>query len=186
VVGGYLKGQTVASLVTGTLAGVGLAIIGAPYGLVLAMITFIFNYVPYVGPLLSGLLAGAAGAFVSPLIAVLAIAVVIGAQQLTDLFVTPRVMSEQVDLHPVLVIFSLLVGGTLFGFWGLIFAIPVAATVNGLFVYYYERKTNRPLASEDGALFKSAQCDEDADEDCDEEQRAAAREDTDTKPHAGS
>jgi predicted PurR-regulated permease PerM len=186
VVGGYLKGQTVASLVTGALAGVGLAILGVPYALVLAIITFIFNYVPYVGPLLSGLLAGAAGAFVSPLTAVLAIAVVIGAQQLTDLFVTPRVMSEQVDLHPVLVIFSLLVGGTLFGFWGLIFAIPVAATVSGLFVYYYERRTNRPLASEDGALFKSAQCDDDADEDCDDEQAPAAHEDTDTKPHAGS
>ena len=83
-------------------------------------------------------------------------------------------------------IFSLLVGATLFGFWGMIFAIPVAATVNGLFVYYYERKTNRPLASEDGALFKSAQCDDDADEDCDEEQAPAAQEDTDTKPHAGS
>ena len=118
----------------------------------------------------------------SPLTAVLAIAVVIGAQQLTDLFVTPRVMSEQVDLHPVLVIFSLLVGGTLFGFWGMTFAIPVAATVKGLFVYYYERKTNRSLASEDGAFFSSTQCDDDADEDCDEE-RAPAAQKTPTRIH---
>jgi len=165
VVGGYLRGQTIASLVTGTLAGIGLAIIGVPYALVLAIITFIFNYVPYIGPFLSGLIAGFVGLFVSPLIAVLAIAVVIGAQQLTDLFVTPRVMSDQVDLHPTLVIFSLLVGGTLFGFWGMIFAIPVAATGKGLFVYYWERRTDRPLATEDGALFRSVQCD-DPDEPC--------------------
>jgi len=165
VVGGYLRGQTIASLVTGALAGVGLAIIGVPYALVLAIITFIFNYVPYIGPFLSGLIAGFVGLFVSPLTAVLAIAIVIGAQQLTDLFVTPRVMSDQVDLHPTLVIFSLLVGGTLFGFWGMIFAIPVAATGKGLFVYYWERRTDRPLATEDGALFKSVQCD-DPDEPC--------------------
>lgn len=160
VVGGYLRGQTIASLVTGLISWIGLSIIGVPYALVLGIITFIFNYVPYVGPFLAGLIAATVGLFVSPLTAVLAIVVVVAAQQLTDLFVTPRVMAEQVDLHPTLVIFSLLVGGTLFGFWGMIFAIPVAATVKGLFVYYYERRTNRPLATEDGALFRTAQCDE--------------------------
>ena len=51
-------------------------------------------------------------------------------------------MSDQVDLHPILVIFSLLVGGTLFGIPGMLFAIPVAATGKGLFVYYYEQRTS--------------------------------------------
>jgi len=174
VVGGYLKGQSLASLVTGVLAGIGLAIIGVPYALVLGIITFILNFVPYIGPVLSGTLAALVGAFVSPLTAVLAIVIVIGAQQLTDLVVTPRVMSEQVDLHPTLVIFSLLLGGSLFGFWGLIFAIPIAATGKGLFVYYYEQRTNRSLATEDGALFKSSQCDDDADGPCDDDQAPPA------------
>ncbi len=166
VVGGYLKGQTIASLATGTLAGIGLAIIGVPYALVLGIITFVFNYVPYIGPFLAGLIAAAVGLFQSPLTALLAIVVVVAAQNLVDMFLTPRVMSEQVDLHPILVIFSLLVGGTLFGFWGMILAIPVAATAKGLFVYYYERKTKRQLATEDGALFRTATCDDDADEPC--------------------
>ncbi|TLM97621.1 MAG: AI-2E family transporter [Actinobacteria bacterium] len=100
------------------------------------------------------------GLFASPLQGVLAIAVVVAAQQVTDLFVTPRVMSEQVDLHPTLVIFSLLVGGALFGFWGMILAIPVAATAKGLFVYYWEQRTSRQLASESGALFRTSQCDD--------------------------
>lgn len=156
VVGGYLKGQTVASLTTGLIAGVGLAIIGVPYALVLGIITFALNYVPYIGPFIAGAAAAIVGLFVSPLTAVLAIVIVIAAQQLTDLFVTPRVMSSQVDLHPTLVIFSLLVGGALLGFWGMIFAIPVAATVKGLFVYYWERRNKRPLSTEDGALFRTA------------------------------
>jgi len=167
VVGGYLKGQTIASLVTGFLATVGLAIIGVPYALVLGLITFIFNYIPIVGPFIAGAIAALVGLFVSPLTALLAIVVVVLAQQLTDNLVTPRVMSDQVDLHPTLVIFSLLVGGTLFGIPGMLFAIPVAATAKGLFVYYYERHTNRQLETEEGALFRgSGECeDEDS---CDE------------------
>jgi len=165
VVGGYLRGQTIASLVTGFIATVGLAIIGVPYALVLGIITFIFNYIPYIGPWIAGLIAALVALIVSPLTAVLAIGVVILAQQLTDNLVTPRVMSEQVDLHPTLVIFSLLVGGTLFGILGMIMSIPVAATGKGLFVYYFERKTRRSLTTEDGALFRSPGSDEDEDDD---------------------
>lgn len=160
VVGGYLKGQTVVSLVTGALAGIGLALIGVPYALTLAILTFFLNFVPYVGPLVSGAVAGLVGLFVGPWIALFAVLIVIAAQQVTDLFLTPRVMSDQVDLHPTLVIFSLLVGAALFGFWGMILAIPVAATGKGLFVYYWERRTNRQLSSEDGALFRAAPCDD--------------------------
>jgi predicted PurR-regulated permease PerM len=167
VVGGYLKGVTIASLVTGFLATVGLAIIGVPYALVLGMLTFVFNYIPYVGPFIAGAIAALVGLFVSPLTALLAIAVVVLAQQLTDNLVTPRVMSETVDLHPTLVIFSLLVGGTLFGIPGMLFAIPVAGTAKGLFVYYYERRTKRSLETEDGALFRTGESDSDEDVDDD-------------------
>lgn len=164
VVGGYLRGQTIVSLITGLIAWIGLSLIGIRYALVLAIITFILNFVPYLGPIVSGFIAGIVGLLTSPLTAVLAVVVIIAAQQLTDLVVTPRVMSEQVDLHPTLVVFSLLIGGTLFGFWGMVFAIPIAATVKGLFVYYYERRTNTLLATQDGALFRSNVCDDDSDE----------------------
>jgi len=168
VVGGYLKGQTIVSFVTGALAGVGLAVLGVPYALVLGIITFVLNYIPYIGPLVSGLIAAAVALFIAgPVKALLAVVVVIAAQQVADLLVTPRVMSESVDLHPTLVVFSLLVGGSLFGFWGMILAIPVAATAKGLFVYYYERRTQRQLATEDGALFRTPSCDDD-EEVCDE------------------
>jgi hypothetical protein len=93
---------------------------------------------------------------------VFAIVIVAVAQNLTDTLVTPRVMSEQVDLHPTLVIFSLLVGGSLFGIPGMLFAIPVAATGKGLFVYYYEKRTDRQLGSLNGALFRDQACDPDA------------------------
>lgn len=160
MVGGYLKGQTIASVVTGTAVGVGLALLGVPYALVLGIITFALNYVPYIGAFISGLIAATiALVFNGWVAALIAIVIAVAAQNLTDTLVTPRVMSEQVDLHPTLVIFSLLVGGTLIGFWGMILAIPIAATAKALFVYYWERKTSRQLATEDGALFRAPTCD---------------------------
>ena len=154
VVGGYLKGQTIAALTIGTLVTVGLAIIGVPYALVLGIVAAIFAYVPYVGPFTAALIAGLVGLFHGVWMAVFAVAVVAVAENLTDTLVTPRVMSEQVDLHPTLVIFSLLVGGSIFGIPGMLFAIPVAATGKGLFVYYYEQRTDRQLTSQDGAFFR--------------------------------
>jgi predicted PurR-regulated permease PerM len=159
VVGGYLKGQTIASLSTGILATIGLAILHVPYALVLGIIAFFFNYIPYVGPFTTGFIAGLVGLFVGPWTGVAAVLVIVVAQNFTDSFITPRVMSEQVDLHPIIVIFSLLVGGSLFGIPGMLFAIPVAATGKGLFVYYYERRTQRSLATEDGALFRGSGAD---------------------------
>ena len=168
-VGGYLKGQTIASLATGAIAWIGLALIGVPYAGVVGIVTFVLNYVPYVGPFVAGLLAAALGLFTSPWTAVGAIAIVVGAQNVTDTLITPRVMSEQVDLHPTLVIFSLLVGGTVFGVWGMIFSIPVAGVLKALFVYYYEQYTSRRITTENGALFRTSTCaDNETDENCDE------------------
>jgi predicted PurR-regulated permease PerM len=154
VLGGYLKGQSIASLVTALISTIGLTIIGVPYAMVLGIIAFFFNFAPYIGPVTTGLIAGMLGLLVSPLTAVMAVGVIIIAQNVTDVLIVPRVMSSQVDLHPTLVIFSLLVGGTLFGIAGLLFAIPIAAVGKGLFVYYYERRTERTLSSTNGALFR--------------------------------
>ncbi|MDZ4063211.1 MAG: AI-2E family transporter [Coriobacteriia bacterium] len=156
VLGGYVRGQLIVSAVTGSLVATGLAVLGVPYAFLLGLLTGVLNVVPYMGPLVGGLTSAIVAAFIGPWTAAAALAITFAAQQVTDLFVTPRVMSSQVDLHPLLVIFSLLVGGTLAGFWGLIVAIPVAAITKGLFVYYFEKHTRRPLGSESGALFKKA------------------------------
>lgn len=166
VLGGYVRGQLIVSAVTGTLVAIGLSIIGVPYALILGIMSGLLNIIPYVGPAIGALVAATVGMFVSPLTALLAIVAVFAAQQITDIFITPRVMSEQVDLHPLLVIFSLLVGGTLAGFWGLLLAIPVAAISKGLFVYYFEKHTKRTLGSEDGALFRTRPGCEPTDEEC--------------------
>ena len=155
VLSGYLRGQLVLSLSTGIIVAIGLTIFGVPYSLVIGLLAAILNVIPWLGPALTAVIAAIAAAFINPWLAFAGIGVSVGAQQLTEIFVQPRVMSSQVDLHPLLVIFSLLSGVALFGFVGLVLAIPIAAIAKGLFVYYFEKHTDAKLTSEGGALFRS-------------------------------
>lgn len=165
VLGGYLRGQLVVSAVTAVLVSIGLSILGVPYALVLGLLAGVLNVIPWFGPIITEIVTAIAAAFVSPWLALFAVLWIVAVQQLTDMFITPRVMSEQVDLHPLLVIFSLLVGSTLAGFVGLLLAIPVAAIAKGLFVHYFEKWTDSKLTTESGAFFKEKRpvCDPDED-----------------------
>jgi len=162
VLGGWLRGTLIQSTVMAVLMAIGLAIAGVPYALALGVIGGLFNIVPYVGPAIVLVLAAAAGLFISPMTAVWALVVVVAVQQLDALVMQPRIMAEQVDIHPLLVIFSLLVGASLFGVPGMVLSIPVAAVFKGLFVYWFEKRTERPISSEDGVLFRSKEgsCDD--------------------------
>lgn len=167
ILGGYLRGQLVLSAATGIIVAVGLTVIGVPYSLVIGLLAALLNVIPWIGPALTAIIAGIAAAFVGPVHVLGAVTVCVGAQQATEIFIQPRVMSEQVDLHPIVVIFSLLAGGTLFGFAGLVLAIPVAAIAKGLFVYYFEKYTDSRLTTENGALFRAPNEDRDgAAEEC--------------------
>ncbi|MDO8880774.1 MAG: AI-2E family transporter [Coriobacteriia bacterium] len=159
VLGGYLRGQLILSAATAIIVTIGLTVFGVPYSLVIGLLAGLFNVIPWVGPALTAVIAGISAAFVSPWLILAGVGTSVAAQQLTEIFVQPRVMSEQVDLHPLLVIFSLLTGAALFGFVGLLLAIPVAAVAKGLFVYYFEKYTDSKLSSAEGALFRSKEPD---------------------------
>jgi len=177
VLGGYLKGQIIISAATAVIVTVGLSIFKVPYSLVIGLLAGLLNVIPWFGPAIAAVIAGISAAFVSPWLILAAVGVVLGTQQITDMFIQPRVMSEQVDLHPLLVILSLLAGSTLFGFVGLLLAIPVAAIAKGLFVHYFEKYTDSTLASETGALFRvrAEECkDDDSDDECEEGADASA------------
>ncbi len=156
VLGGWLRAALIQSTVVAVLVSVGLWLAGVPYALALGVIGGLFNVIPYVGPVLTAVLAAAAGWSVSPLTALWAVLVVLAVQQFDSLIMAPRIMSEQVDLHPLLVILSLLVGATLFGIPGMVLSVPVAAILKGVFVYLFERSTERQISSDEGVLFRTA------------------------------
>jgi predicted PurR-regulated permease PerM len=156
ILSGYLRGQLILSSATAVIVTLGLLLFGVPYSLVIGLLAGILNIIPWIGPAITAVIAGVAASFLGPWYILAGVGTSIAAQQITEIFIQPRVMSEQVDLHPLLVIFSLLAGAALFGFTGMVLAIPVAAVAKGLFVYYFEKYTDSKISSEDGALFKGA------------------------------
>ncbi len=154
VLEGFIRGQAIIATTVGTLTGLSLWALGVPYALVIGLIAGLTNLIPYLGPIVGGTIAAISAAFVSPQLVLWTLVVVVIIQQAESTFLQPRVMSDQVHMHPALVILSLLIGATLFGLIGMLFAVPVAAVLKVLFVHYFEKWTESPISSEDGALFR--------------------------------
>lgn len=137
IVGGFLRGQALVSLVVGTTIGFYLWIIGVKFAFLLGLLAGILNIIPYFGPIVGGAVAALVALFQSPILALEVIIGMLVIQQFDSVIISPNIMRRAVDLHPALIIFSLLAGGVLAGFLGLLLAIPVAAVAKALVMYYF-------------------------------------------------
>jgi predicted PurR-regulated permease PerM len=152
--GGYLRGMVVSCLCTGTLAFIVYSIIGLPYPLVLAFFTGLRVFIPFIGPTIAWIFAGIVGFFISPVTGILAAGLTFAAQLFNDNFISPRVMSGNVELHPAIILVVIFIGASRGGVFGMLCAVPLAAATKTIFVYYFEKRTGRQLVSEKGALFR--------------------------------
>ncbi len=135
-VGGYLRGQVLISIIVGTSISIYLLVIGVKFAILLGMLAGVLNIIPYFGPIVGGGIAAIVALFDSPQLALFVIIGMIVIQQFDSAVISPTIMRHTVNLHPAIVIFSLLVGGTLFGFLGLLMAIPVAAVAKALLLHF--------------------------------------------------
>lgn len=164
VMGGYIKATLVQCVFIGLGCGIAFAIIGLPNAAALGGITGLLNIIPVVGPWLGGGLAALVGVFVSPWVGVIALVVTVAIQQVIYTFVSPKLMADSVDVHPALVIITLMAGsaiggamnGLLGSLVGMLASIPAVAAMKGFFVYYFEKNTGRNIVSEDGVFFKGS------------------------------
>lgn len=161
VMGGYIKGTLLQCAIIGVACGVLFAVLGIPNSMALAGIAGILNIIPIIGPWLGGGLAAIVGIFVSPFVAVIAIIGTIVIQQFVYTFISPKIMSDSVDIHPALTIIALMAGSALGGAMGglpgslvgMLASIPAVAVAKSVFVYYFEKRTGRRLVSKDGVFF---------------------------------
>ena len=161
VMGGYIKGTLLQCAIIGVACGILFAVLGIPNSMALGGITGILNIIPIIGPWLGGGLAAIVGIFVSPLVAVIAILGTIVIQQFVYTFISPKIMSDSVDIHPALTLIALMAGSALGGAmgglpgWlvGMLASIPAVAVAKSVFVYYFEKRTGRRLVSKDGVFF---------------------------------
>ncbi|MCL6472142.1 MAG: AI-2E family transporter [Firmicutes bacterium] len=143
IVGGFLKGQALVALSVAILSGIALAALGVDYAVLLGFIIGIFNIIPYLGPILGGAPAVIIALGTSWQLAVVVIVILLIVQQIDSMFISPRIMSSQVNLHPAVVIFALLAGETLLGVIGMLIAIPLAAVGKALYLHFRERNNKR-------------------------------------------
>ncbi len=131
---GFIRGQLSVCIILGTFYAVGLHIVGLDLGLLVGFIAGIISFIPYVGTI-SGFIISMALAFAQfntfMQIASVAAVFLVG-QFLEGNFLTPKLVGDNVGLHPVWVMFALLAGGVLLGFLGLMIAVPVAAIIGVL------------------------------------------------------
>ena len=144
IVIGYLCGQLLDAAIMGALFAVTFWFIWIPYGVIIGIFSGFSNLIPYFGAAVAFLLAVLSGLFsTDPMRAVYAAIAILLLQQLDSAVIVPRVVGSRVELHPVLVLLSLAVFGGFFGFWGLLFAVPLGALLKNFFFRLYEEKATK-------------------------------------------
>jgi predicted PurR-regulated permease PerM len=131
-VAGYVRGQALVCLCLGTIYGVGLSLVGLQFGFVIGLIAGLISFIPFVGTLVGATLSigMALAQFPPDWISVIKVAAVFLVGHLLEgNFLSPKLVGDRVGLHPVWIMFALLAGGSLFGFTGVLIAVPVAAVL---------------------------------------------------------
>ncbi|TBU71707.1 AI-2E family transporter [Pseudomonas daroniae] len=141
VLGAFLRGQLLVMFALGVMYAVGLMSIGLELGLLIGLLAGLASIVPYLGVVVgigAALLAGLFqfGGDPYPLLAIAGVFVV--GQMLEGMLLTPLLVGDRIGLHPVAVIFAIMAGGQLFGFTGILLALPVAAVIMVLLRHVHE------------------------------------------------
>jgi len=142
VLGSFLRGQMSVVLALAAMYATGLSLAGLKFGMLIGIVAGLVSFVPYLGPVV-----GIGGGLVSAIVSGgdiwinvgLVLAVFMVGQVIESFILTPKLVGESIGLHPVAVIFAVLAGGQLFGFFGVLLALPVAAVVLVLLRHTHER-----------------------------------------------
>ncbi|MDO1528298.1 AI-2E family transporter [Fulvimonas sp. R45] len=152
VLGAFVRGQLLVMLALGVFYGAGLGLVGLSVGPLIGMVAGLLSFVPYLG-----FITGFGAAIIAVLVQygdwthlLLVCGVFVVGQLLEGYVLVPRLVGEKIGLHPVAVIFAVLAGGYLFGFLGVLLALPAASVILVLLRYLNERYQQSGLYTEPG------------------------------------
>ena len=131
-IAGYVRGQALVCLCLGSIYAIGLSLVGLQFGLVIGLVAGAISFIPFVGTFVGAVMAiGMALAQFPPewMGVVKVAAVFLFGQVLEGNVLSPKLVGDRVGLHPVWIMFALLAGGSLFGFVGILVAVPTAAII---------------------------------------------------------
>ncbi len=152
ILGAFVRGQMLVMLALGVFYGAGLGVVGLTVGPLIGMVAGLLSFVPYLG-----FIIGFVAAIVAALVqygdwthVLLVCGVFVVGQLLEGYVLVPKLVGDKIGLHPVAVIFAVLAGGYLFGFLGILLALPAASVIMVLLRYLLERYRMSELYNEEG------------------------------------
>ncbi|MHB8577796.1 MAG: AI-2E family transporter, partial [Dehalococcoidia bacterium] len=145
VFGSYLRAQLALSTVTGVVTALGLAWFGVRFSVALGVVAGIANLIPVLGPMIGGIPTLIVVTATHPGWQILWVFLFLFvAQEIKDFVLVPRIQGRAVHIHPAVILILIVVAGRIAGFWGLLFAVPVAAVARDAFAYIYRRLGDEP------------------------------------------
>ena len=141
VLGAFLRGQLLVMLALSVIYSVGLGLVGLKFAIAIGVVSGLVSFVPYLGFVFGiGLAALTVALEPNPLwLMIGVIATFTIAQLLEGSILTPKLVGDRIGLHPVLIIFAIAAGGQLFGFFGILLALPAAAVLSVVVRFAYDR-----------------------------------------------
>ncbi len=146
----YIQGQLFVSFLVGIMLLIGYWIIGLEYALLLALIGMVTNVIPFLGPYIAVIPAVIIALVTDPVKVIWVLVIMLVAQQIEGNLITPNVMGNALDVHPLTVITLILAAGNIAGLWGIILAIPTYAVLKSIAKNVYARRQEiRETATKD-------------------------------------
>ena len=141
VLGAFLRGQMLVMLALAAIYTLGLSLVGLKFAIAIGVVAGLVSFVPYLGFVFGIGLAGLTVALEpNPLWNLVGVVATFAiAQMIEGSFLTPKLVGDRIGLHPVIVIFAVAAGGQLFGFFGILLALPAAAVLSVLVRFAYHR-----------------------------------------------
>jgi predicted PurR-regulated permease PerM len=123
----YVRAQLIACVVVGGLSGIGFALLGNPYAVLLGVMASVLEFIPLIGPMVVAVVAVVIAALHDPVLAVWTAAFLTVLRVVEDYVIYPRLIGRDIHLHPLVVILAVLAGVELDGIAGIFIAVPVVA-----------------------------------------------------------
>ncbi len=153
----YFRGITIVAFMDAFLIGVGLVIIGVPFALPLAVLTFFGAFIPVIGAVLAGLAAFLIALATEGVTAALIVGgLVLAVQQIEGNVMAPFILGRSIKIHPLLVILAVATGGALWGIMGAFVAVPLTAIAMSLLDFYTKSGRYAVRTRSRGSQLKSA------------------------------
>jgi predicted PurR-regulated permease PerM len=161
VLGAFLRGQILVMIALGIIYSLGLSLVGLKFAIAIGVVSGLVSFVPYLGFVFGIGLAGLTVALEpDPLLRLVGVIATFSiAQAIEGSVLTPKLVGDRIGLHPVIVIFAVAAGGQLFGFFGILLALPAAAVLSVLVRFAYSRYLTAHPESKDVAAELEAELD---------------------------